>query len=594
LAKSVSTLSKENIILQRRLTAILAADVVDYTRLMGEDEARTLAALNTLREDLFQPKIRDANGKVIKRMGDGWIVEFANVSEAVACAVEIQQRLADHDFIRLRVGVHIGDVTFQDEDIYGDGINVAARLEELAEPGQVLISDTAHHSLDNKALEEFGGGETIRLKNVARPVAVWHWPAGSRAGVLSSGTGNGEGLPLPDKPSIAVLPFDNLSGDPEQEYFSDGMSEEVITALSRLRWLFVIARNSSFTYKGQAVDVKRVGREMGVRYVLEGSVRKSGQRVRVTAQLIEAESGNHIWAERYDRALTDIFDLQDDLTEAISAEVDAELASSERAIAHNKPITDLDAWELYQRGMWHHYKYSEDGVIEEQRLFQRASERAPEFAKAYAGLAHGACNAVTFGFEKDRAATLAQGLRDAEKAVALDDRDGYCHFALGNVCMFLGDRDRSIPAFEKAIDLSPSFAASYLGLGRAFYWFGRAAEAIPLFDRAIRLSPHDPMFWAFLHLRGASYLLLDEVELAIIDTKAAIQAKTDDFWSHLTLAGAYASLGSAEAAGAALDRACELNPKLSIAYFRHMLAGKHPPSLDKEVAALRKAGLRED
>ncbi|MDP7547798.1 MAG: adenylate/guanylate cyclase domain-containing protein, partial [Alphaproteobacteria bacterium] len=410
----------------RKLAAILAADVVGYSKLMGEDQARTLDALRQLRKELFEPVVDEYRGNVVKRMGDGWIVEFASVSDAVDCARRFQKGLAGHEIIRLRAGIHIGEVVFEDEDVFGEGVNVAARLEELAEPGEVLISDTVHNSLDEKAAQQFSGGDSQDLKNIARPVQVWRW---SSSGTQQAIQAESETLPLPDKPSIAVLPFDNMSGDPEQEYFSDGMTEDIITALSRLRWLFVIAHNSTFTYKGQAVDIKKLGRELGVRYALEGSVRKAGGRVRVTAQLIEAETGNHIWAERYDRDLVDVFDLQDELTEAISAQVNIELAGSERQISRRK-TRDLDAWDYYQRGMWHIYKTTREDMPEGRRLLTLAIERSPEFANAYAALAVVAVVETTLGFAQDPAATLAQGLRNAEKALALDDRDAYNHYAL--------------------------------------------------------------------------------------------------------------------------------------------------------------------
>ena len=315
--------------MERRLTPILAADVVDYTRLMGDDEARMLAALNQVREDLFEPKFAERTGKVIKRMGDGWIVEFANVSDAVACAIDVQEGLKGHEIIRLRVGVHIGDVTFQDDDIYGDGINVAARLEASAEPGQVLISDIVHYSLDNRAGEQFSGGEPQQFKNVTRPVRVWYWPAGVRSDDGVPVAREVEPPPLPKNPSIAVLPFNNMSGDSEQEFLADGICEDIITALSKFHWLFVIARNSTFTYKGTSKAPTEIARQLGVRYVFEGSVRRAGNRVRITVQLVDGGTGSQLWAERYDRELDDIFELQDEITTTLVGQIDTEVRSSE-------------------------------------------------------------------------------------------------------------------------------------------------------------------------------------------------------------------------------------------------------------------------
>ncbi len=281
--------------MQRRLAAILAADVVGYSRLMGEDQTRTLDALRQLRTELFEPVVNKHGGTIVKRMGDGWIVEFASVSDAVDCALRIQEGVAGHAVIRLRTGIHIGDVVFEEEDVFGDGVNVAARLEELAKPGEVLISDTAHQSLDGKAAAQFSDGNSRQLKNIARPIQVWRWPA---LQMSSEDADDKEAPTLPDKPSIAVLPFDNMSGDPEQEYFSDGMTEDIITDLSKISALFVIARNSTFTYKGKAVDVRDAAEELGVTYILEGSVRRAGNRLRITVQLIEGANAGHLWAER--------------------------------------------------------------------------------------------------------------------------------------------------------------------------------------------------------------------------------------------------------------------------------------------------------
>ncbi|MBT4487268.1 MAG: tetratricopeptide repeat protein, partial [Rhodospirillaceae bacterium] len=574
----------------RKLAAILAADVAGYSKLMGEDETGTLAALRELRNGLFQPAVTEHRGEVVKSMGDGWLVEFASVVDAVNCALQVQEILANHQIIKLRIGIHIGDIVHEDEDIYGDGVNISARLQEIAEPGGVALSGRARDFLDGKLANVFRDVGEKQLKNIADAVRVFvsgddepdQTPSVEAA------------LPLPDKPSIAVLPFDNMSGDPEQEYFSDGMTEDIITALSRLRWLFVIARNSSFTYKGRAVDIKVVGHEMGVRYVLEGSVRKSGQRVRVTAQLIEAETGNHIWAERYDRELVDIFDLQDELTEAISSQVDAELAGREREQAHKKSTTNLDAWELYQRGMWHFYKNSKDDIAEARRLFQLASVQAPDFANSYAGLAAVAFNESVFGYTQDNTATLEQGMRDAEKAISLDNRDSMNHGVLGMICTFLGDHDRAIPALEKAIELNPSYAQSYHSLGLALYWFGRAEEAVPLFARAIRLSPYDPMLWTFHFIRGTVNFVLDEYDLATIDTKTATQVKGDEFWPYLTLACAMFRSGKNDEARTAYERARQLNSGLSAAHIKALIGTLHPPYLEKILAALRQLGLPEE
>ncbi len=585
---------------KRRLAAIVSADVVGYSRLIGADEAGTLATLRAHRAELIDPLITQHGGRIVKTMGDGLLLEFPSVVGAVTCTLAVQSGIRDRNAdkpvdrrIVFRVGVNLGDIVIDGEDIHGDGVNVAARLQETCAPGGLALSGVAYESLGTLVDAAFDDGGLQVFKNIARPVQVWRWSPDGGAAAPTAAAPSAY-LKLPDKPSIAVLPFDNMSGDPEQEYFSDGMTEDIITALSRLRWLFVIARNSTFTYKGQAVDITKVGREMGVRYVLEGSVRKSGQRVRVTAQLIEAGTGSHIWAKRYDRDLTDIFDLQDELTEAISAQVNAELAGSERDLARKKSTTDLDAWDYYQRGMWHLYKMSREELVEARRLFQLALERAPEFASAYAALAYVAFNEIIRGFFLDRAATLEQGLRDAERAVALDDREGVGHYALGRISILIGDSDRAVLAMEKCVELNPSSAEAYYGLGYALYWFGRAEEAIPLFGRAIRLSPHDPQLWAFHHMRSVGHTSLDEFDLAIIDAKTALQSKSDEIWPQLMLAQSYSSLERNDEARAAYDRACKLNPELSTAYIKSLIGTLHPPYLDKLLDALRQAGMPEE
>ncbi len=346
---------------------------------MGRDESGTLAALRTFHNDLFQPGTAEYGGEVVKSMGDGWLVEFPSVVDAVTCALQIQASLTGHAVITLRIGIHIGDITHVDDDIFGDGVNIAARLQEIAEPGGIALSGRARDFLDQTLAEKFEDGGKQGLKNIAEAVRVFH----SRQGKTGPAT-DGGGLALPDKPSIAVLPFENMSGDPEQEYFADGITEDIITALSKFRWFFVTARNSTFTYKGSAVDIKQVGRELGVRYVLEGSVRKGGSRIRITAQLIEAESGNHIWAERYDRELDDIFELQDEITLTIAAAVEPELAGSERERALHKPTDNLQAWDLYHRGLAKIWQTSKGSMIEGSALMHQALAKDPNLGQAYA------------------------------------------------------------------------------------------------------------------------------------------------------------------------------------------------------------------
>ncbi len=586
----------------RRLTTIMAADVVGYSRQMSLDEVDTMRRLRKLRREAIDPVISKHDGRIFKTMGDGLLVEFGSTVNAVECAAEIQMALEtrnagleDGKEMRLRIGINIGDVIVDGDDIFGHGVNVAARIQGVAEPGGVSLSGVVNDQVVGKVGFRFSEASEPTLKNIDTPVVVYQLDMVSvREAQRKEAEQSGASLSLPEKPSIAVLPFNNMSGDPDQEYFSDGMTEDIITALSRLRWLFVIARNSTFTYKGRAVDIKQVGRELGVRYVLEGSVRKAGSRIRVTAQLIEAETGNHVWAERYDRELADIFDLQDELTEAISAQVDTELAGSERQQAHIKTINDLGAWELYQRGMWHYYKNTKEELAEARRLFDLALERAPEFANAYAALAAVAYANAIRGYAVDPAANLEQGLRHAERAVASDDREWFCHYVLGRISMLTGESDRSIRAMEKCIELNPSSAQSYYALGYALFWFGRAEEAVPYVTRAIRLSPNDPYIWAFYHMRGTVHAHTDEYVSAIDDLKSAVQAKGDEVWPHLVLVLSYISLGKNEEAQRAYNRAVEIKPDLSTTFFWSVSDTLHPPYAEKMLDALRKAGMPEE
>src|SRR5947209_8595258 len=369
---------------ERRLTAILAADVAGYSRLMGQDEAGTLSRLRAHRRELIDPKIAEHKGRIVKTTGDGLLVEFPSVVEAVACAVAVQRGMAERNVsspqdqrIVFRVGINLGDIIVDGEDIHGDGVNVAARLEALAEPGGVCVSGTVRDHIGDRLDITFDDMGEQSLKNIARPVRVYAVRLANVARTPTVSLSESQTvLALPDKPSIAVLPFQNMSGDPEQEYFADGMVEEIITALSRVRWFFVIARNSTFTYKGHAVDVKQVGRELGVRYVLEGSVRKSGNRLRITAQLVEAETGNHLWAERYDRDVSDIFAVQDEITERVVAAIEPELYTAEQVRSQSKPPDSLDAWECVIRALSCIGQGTQDENTEAEALFGRLRSRS--------------------------------------------------------------------------------------------------------------------------------------------------------------------------------------------------------------------------
>src|ERR1051326_5785034 len=407
---------------ERKLVAILAADVAGYSRLVGLDEEGTLARLKILRREVIDPEIASHRGRIVKTTGDGLLIEFVSVVDAVRCAVAVQRACVEREAalpqdrrFQFRVGINLGDIVVDGDDILGDGVNIAARLEGIADPGGICISGVVHDQVRGKVEMEFADLGRQTLKNITQPVQAYRVLLDEKITAASTPP-----FPLPDKPSIAVLPFQNMSGDPEQEYFADGMVEEITTAIARLPWLFVIARNSAFTYKGRAVDVKQVARELGVRYILEGSLRKAGNRIRVTAQLVEADTGSHVWAERYDRDLADIFAVQDEITEAVTIAVAPAIAEAERHRAMRKPPESLDAWAAYQRGTWHLGKATPEDTRLAHQFFQQAIDLDPSFAGGYIGLASAISAAATaFG-----SAVLAQPQSSEEtlprRAIATD------------------------------------------------------------------------------------------------------------------------------------------------------------------------------
>ncbi len=585
--------------MERRLAAILAADVVGFSRLMGEDEAGTLEALKALRKDVVAPAIASHKGRVVKVMGDGLLAEFASVVEAVACAVAVQAGVrernasaADQREILLRIGVNLGDVIVEGRDIYGDGVNVAARLEALAEPGSICISDTVHQSIRAKLDLSFDDLGLQTVKNIAQPIHAY---------LITDDTGKNDGqagrdepLALPEKPSIAVLPFDNMSGDQDQEFFADGMSEDLITALSRIRWLFVIARNSTFTYKGQAVEVKQVARDLGVRYVLEGSVRKAGSRMRVTAQLIDATTGHHVWAERYDRQVDGIFELQDEMTQTIVGAVEPELSAAERDRVLSKPPDNLDAWESYQRAVWHMWRYAEDDCAKSLSFFDRAIGLDPNFAPAYAYKTYSLYQTVIMGWSQDNAASLAEGLVSAERALQIDDQDSVAFFAVGRIYMMQGKHDASIDALEKAIALNPSFAHGYHGLGMSLTLAGRLDEAKQALEYSERLSPRDPILWASTIVHALANVLSGDYEEGVRWAMATVRnPRSTGYWPHAVLAAALAHSGRLDEARESVHLAVQELPDLTLSYLKTTLPTKQPDGLDPYLDGLRMAGLPE-
>jgi TolB-like protein len=498
--------------LDRRLAAILAADVVGYSRLIGTDEEGTLARINDLRRDFWEPKIAEHRGRIVRWIGDGVLIEFASVVGAARCAFEIQSGMDERNRavptdkrIELRVGVHVGDIIIDSDDIFGDGVNIAARLEGIADPGGVCFSRAAYEQVKGKLDVSFEDGGEQKLKNITQSVHVYHVKAGEKAPVRSSAGS------LLERPSIAVLPFDNMSGDPGQEYFVDGMTEEIITALSRMHWLFVIARNSSFTYKGKPIDVKQAGREMGVRYLLEGSVRKSSDSVRIAAQLIDATSGA-IWADRFDGALTNVFELQDQVAAAVVSAILPALERAEIERIKQKPTESLDAYDNYLRGIANIHRISREAMSDAFRFFYKAIELDPDFAMAYAMAAWCYARSNVNGWTADRRKDAAEADRLARHAVGLASDDANVLCLAGAALPFtVCDVEGGADLIDQAISLNPNLAWAWSYSGWIRIHLGQWETALEHFDRALRLSPLDPLKYnmhagiAFAHFLAGHY-----------------------------------------------------------------------------------------
>ncbi len=590
--------------MQRRLAAILAADVVAYSRLMDEDEAGTLAALKEHRRALIDPAIARHNGRLVKLMGDGALVEFASVVDAIACAAEIQEAMvgrnagvAEARRITFRIGINLGDVIVEGEDIYGGGVNVAARLEGLAEPGGICVSgtayDTAHDKLD-LAFESLGEQQ---VKNIDRPVRTYRvvLDGGSGGGVSAAGPSPtlAPALELPDKPSLAVLPFANMSAEPDQDFFADGISEDIITELSKFHTLFVIARNSSFAFKGQSVDVKEVSAKLGVRYIVEGSVRRAGSRVRITAQLIDAVDDSHIWAERYDRDLEDIFAVQDEVTRAIVSAIEPQLASSERQRARRKPTENLGAWECYQRGLWHLHQYRAEDAEEAISFLQRAIDLDPTFASAHAGLAFVLYYKVILGFSEDRTGDLAAAYAAGTTAVRLDDNDPFAHVALGRVHTARGEHDKAIERCNRAIALNPNYASAYFGRAHSLWMSGRPTEAVLSHDEAMRLSPRDPLLWAFQASKAIALILLERYEEALNYARMAQRQPNTALWAFMPEVSVLGLMGRVDEARAALERVHRLKPDITCSFAMQVLPISRTADREHFVRGLLAAGVPE-
>jgi adenylate cyclase len=521
-------------------------------------------------------------------------MEFASVVDAVRCAAEVQRTMIDREpevpderRIRFRIGVNLGDVIADGDDIFGDGVNIAARLEGIAEPGGICISDDAFRQVRGKIEAEFADIDELRLKNIVRPLRVYR--IGPAAPEQPAGQPNA--LPLPDKPSIAVLPFANMSGDPEQEYFADGMVEEIITALSRYPSLFVIARNSSFTYKGRAVDVKQVARELGVRYVLEGSVRKAGDRIRVTAQLVEAESGKHVWAERYDRDLADIFAVQDEIAEAVTITITPAIADAELHRAMRKPPGSLDSWAAYQRGLWHQSKASTEDNALAQRFFQQAIDLDPTFSAAYVGLAIAQAQASDFQ-TRGRAETMGSTEVLARRAVALDGADAEARSVLANTLWCRGDYEGALAEAKRAMAMTPNLAFAHHMFGTTLIFSGHPKEGLAALERSIRLDPRHPRSEVRLNQMALGLYFFRDYAGAVEVAKQAIRSYPDFPNPYRWLAAALGQLGRIVEAEEALLKAMTIVPASFQSSVRERVPWMRPEDHAHMLEGLRKAGWK--
>jgi adenylate cyclase len=581
----------------RRLTAILAADVAGYSRLMGMDEEGTHERLKAHLRELVEPKIKEHRGRTVKNTGDGLLAEFASVVDAVRCAVDVQRGMADRDAatpvdqrIEFRIGINLGDVISEADDIFGDGVNIAARLEALAEPGGICVSRVVRDQVRDKLAFAFDDLGEQSVKNIARPVRVYRVRdigANAKAPALRV-------LPLPDKPSVAVLPFTNMSSDPEQEFFSDGIAEDIITALSRYPSLFIIARNSCFTYKGRAVDVKQVGRELGVRYVLAGGVRKAGNRIRVSAQLVEAETGKHVWAERYDRYLADIFAVQDEITDAVTIAIAPAIAAAEQQRAMRKPPGSLDAWAAYQRGLWHLGQATVNDYKLAENFFRQAIDLDRNFPDSYCGLAMAELRSALIFRTRGLAEAQSSAERLARFAVALDGNNAFAHSCLSFALFGRGDHRGALSEADRALALSPNLASGYFQRGTALIYSGRPQEGLGDLQTSLRLEPRGSNLAQSLYHMVIGFYYSRAYDRAVETAEHLIQSFPEYPPSYRWLAAAFGQLDCRAEAKEALGKALAIEP----AWF-DPLGGRHAPWRRPEYFAhllegLRKAGLPEE
>ncbi|MEE8188600.1 MAG: tetratricopeptide repeat protein [Kiloniellales bacterium] len=625
--------------MERRLAAILAADVVGYSRLMGRDEEGTLARLTAFRKELMEPCIARHHGRMVKLMGDGALVEFASVIDAVNCAVETQGAIAERNAARtegerihFRVGINVGDIIVEDDDIYGDGVNIAARLEGLARPGGICISGKVYDEVHSKLDLTYQSMGAQRVKNIEEPVRAYSIlldgeaaPAKGVRGRRGLGTAQLAGAAAlllvlvaggiafwlqpwetavaptlmqdltivlkEDRPSIAVLPFDNLSGDPEQEYFVDGMTEDLITDLSQVSGLLVIARNSVFTYKGKAVKVQEVGRELGVKYVLEGSVRRIGDRVRINAQLVSAEDGSHLWAERFDREITDVFALQDEVTQRIVSALAIKLTQGERERLSRASETNPEAYDMLLRGLEYLRRYTREDMREARAYFERAIALDPDFARGHADLALSLSNELRAGWADDPAATLERAMKHGRHALALDPTTREVYFALGSLYLRQRRHEDAMASNLTVLKLDPNYADSYAQMAWILIYAGRPEEALEFMSKAMRLNPRHAFFYRAI--LAQAYFHLERFEKAAEELVKVNQLNPQFLFGRQYLAATYGQMGRLEDAQWEGDEIATLQPGFTLSAERARSQYKNESDREFFIEGLRKAGLPE-
>ena len=564
---------------------------------MGADEEGTLRQLKAHRKELIDPKITEHRGRIVKTTGDGMLVEFVSVVDAVRCAVDIQRGMLERNSdvpaekrIQFRIGINVGDIIIDGDDIYGDGVNVAARLEGLADPGGIMVSRVVHDQVQDKLGFEFEDMGEQTVKNIARPVGVHRIHLTEQLPrSVAPAAGKTERV-TSERPSIAVLPFANMSGDPEQEYFADGISEDIITGLSKLRWFFVIARNSSFTYKGKAVDVKRAARELGVRYVLEGSVRKGGNRVRITAQLIDAATGNHIWADRYDGDLSDIFALQDEITHKVVAAIEPKLLEAEAMRSQSRSAEDLDAWEMVMHANSLFWRWTELEGAAAIDVLNRAVKSFPGYAPAHSMLAFMLLLSTHMNVTTLTEPQLVRAAELGARAAELDDSDPWAHVALGYVAFMQRRTAESVAEFQRALQLNPNFAAAHGYMGWALAFDGQSENAIAHLEGAVRLSPHDPQNSLFNVGMAVAHYMAGRYEVAVAACRTAFQQRSGMMRGSRIYIASLAQAGRLEEARDALIRIKETHPGLSIAWIEQNVPYTSD-AMAKFLEGMRKAGL---